>query len=52
MKQKERLRATVDGKAMGPDGLPTEIFKLVLVRESLEILCYFQSMIITVWTSE
>lgn len=45
------LKAMTDRKATVPGGLPAELLKLGLVRESTKVLYHFHSIIAAVWTS-
>ena len=46
---KAALRSMGNGKAMGPDELPTEVLKLGLSDSSHEILLAFHDIIVAVW---
>ena len=46
---KKALRSMANGKAMGPDELPTELLKLGLSDSSHEILLAFHDIILSVW---
>ena len=46
---KKALRSMANGKAMGPDELPTELLKLGLSDSSHEILLAFHDIIVAVW---
>lgn len=47
----EALRAMTNGKALGPGGLPAELWEIGLVEEPAEILYSFHSIIPAVWKS-